>query len=272
LQKYVKDIKRKYDDKLLTIEEEYECSKIILYSNQPNEVKQKYIDKLVGHNLRFVMQVAKVYMGKGLPYPDLISAGNIGMIIAASRYDYKFETKFITHAVHQIRAEIIMALSEQVRTVKIPHNIKADYDAYKKVKNKLLVLNGIATVYDIAKEMEVHIDTVLDIERYTQYGVSFDDPVKSDDSENTSRIDLFQPDTSTDTNKLDTDDTKMLLFEAIHKLDLIEQQILLDYYGIDRDFPISISGLAEKYNKSNPTISSIIELSIMQLKHLIRKE
>ena len=113
LDKYLQEIGREV---LVTVEEEVELAQAIKKGDQAA------LDKLTRANLRFVVSVAKQYQNQGLSLPDLINEGNLGLIKAAQKFDETRGFKFISYAVWWIRQQILHALSEQGRTIRIPLN------------------------------------------------------------------------------------------------------------------------------------------------------
>ncbi|MDE7342911.1 MAG: sigma-70 family RNA polymerase sigma factor, partial [Muribaculaceae bacterium] len=113
LDKYLQEIGR---EELISVSEEVELAQRIKKGDQ------KALDKLVRANLRFVVSVAKQYQNQGLPLPDLINEGNLGLIRAAQKFDETRGFKFISYAVWWIRQSILQALAEQSRIVRLPLN------------------------------------------------------------------------------------------------------------------------------------------------------
>jgi RNA polymerase primary sigma factor len=112
--KYLKDV-RKID--MITADEEIELAKRI------QEGDRVATEKLISSNLRFVISIAKEYQNQGLPLPDLISEGNLGLIKAAERFDVSRGNRFISYAVWWIRQSILQSLNDHSRTVRLPVNI-----------------------------------------------------------------------------------------------------------------------------------------------------
>lgn len=118
LEKYLNEISR---IPMITIEEEVELAQVI-HAGGINGKKAK--DKLIKANLRFIVSVAKQYQNQGVPLSDLINEGNIGLAIAAARYDEKHGFKFISYAIWWIRQSIINAIAEYGSTIRRPLNKK----------------------------------------------------------------------------------------------------------------------------------------------------
>lgn len=125
---YLKDVNRR---KLITKEEEIELGKKI------TEGDSNAFEKLVGANLRFVVTVAKQYQNKGLPLVDLIQAGNFGLMEAARKWDYTKGFKFISYAVWWIRQAILLSISDQSRTIRVPMNQITAMNKINEAKRKL---------------------------------------------------------------------------------------------------------------------------------------
>ncbi|MBQ2044684.1 MAG: sigma-70 family RNA polymerase sigma factor, partial [Bacteroidaceae bacterium] len=124
LDRYLTEIGR---EDLLSLDDEIELSQRIRKGDK------EALDRLVRANLRFVVSVAKQYQNQGLPLPDLITEGNIGLIKAAEKFDETRGFKFISYAVWWIRQTILQALAEQSRIVRLPLNQVSAVSRMKKV-------------------------------------------------------------------------------------------------------------------------------------------
>ena len=113
LDKYFREIDKL---KLLSADEEVRLSELIQKGDK------KALDQLTKANLRFVVSIAKKYQGQGLSLPDLINEGNLGLIVAARKYDATKGFKFISYAIWYIRQHILVKLAEHSRLVKLPLN------------------------------------------------------------------------------------------------------------------------------------------------------
>lgn len=127
-QAYFNDIGR---DDLISQEEETELAQKIKLGDT------KALEKLTKANLRFVVSVAKQYQNQGLPLPDLINEGNLGLIKAAKRFDETRGFKFISYAVWWIRQSILKAIAEQQRIVRLPLNQISAINKLEKARQKL---------------------------------------------------------------------------------------------------------------------------------------
>lgn len=135
--------------------------------------RQKLSDEVVKGNLRFVISVAKTYQNQGLDVSDLISEGNIGLIKAIERYDITSGFKFISYAVWWIKQQILYALNEYARTIRVPSNVIQEVQKAKKEiakdEDKYLIehadapIIGIPSTIDLFREINEDGDTLLEI-------------------------------------------------------------------------------------------------------------
>jgi RNA polymerase primary sigma factor len=267
LNQYLKEIR--YD--LLTPEDEEKLSKIICNSDCNSIEYHDAVFKLVIHNLRFAVKIAKKYENNGLVLNDLINEANLGLIKAAQKYNYeKSRCRFITYAVWWIRQSILFAIASDTRTVKLPYNIISRYTEYKKIINRMIAKDGKYENDEIAKEMQLPIDDIYKLEKYMIRNCSFDEPVSNDDDGIKTRLDAYKPESSTD--KYDKEYIKCKLNAALNLLDDRSKNIIKDYYGIDIEYPIYKEDLAKKYNVTSATINNIINESELMLKFLLKNK
>jgi len=166
---YLKDIGKV---PLLSSEEETEIAKRIV--NGDEEAKKE----LAEANLRLVVSIAKRYVGRGMLFLDLIQEGNIGLIKAVEKFDYTKGYKFSTYATWWIRQAITRAIADQARTIRIPVHMVETINKLTRVSRQLLQEKGREpTDAEIAKEMQMSIDKVVEIKRISQEPVSLETPI-----------------------------------------------------------------------------------------------
>ena len=161
---------------LLTYEEELDLAKKVLDGDE--EAKQK----LAESNLRLVVSIAKKYVGRGMLFLDLIQEGNMGLIKAVEKFDYTKGFKFSTYATWWIRQAITRAIADQARTIRIPvHMVETINKLIRTSRHLLQQLGREPTPDEIAEEMEMPVEKVMEIQKIAQDPVSLETPIGEED-------------------------------------------------------------------------------------------
>jgi RNA polymerase primary sigma factor len=140
-------------------------------------------DEFITRNLRLVISVAKHYLGKGLSFLDLIQEGNIGLMRAIDKFDYKMGCKFSTYATCWIKQSITRAIMDQAKTIRVPVHIMELYNSIVKISRTLVSENGREPLTEeIAQRLGVSADKVQSVLETVQDTVSLQTPVGDDDT------------------------------------------------------------------------------------------
>ena len=190
-------------------------------------------DELVNANLRFVIDVAKNYQNRGLSLSDLISAGNVGLLTAAERFDGTKGYKFISYAVWWIKQSILQSIAEQARTVRLPLNKLSLLKDISKVSRKLgQGRESEPAVAEIAKELDIPEREVLDTMMSARSLRSLDETFDQDDERSLINIIADENQATPDQGVLENA-SRSQMEEALEVLDKRELRIIRLYFGLD---------------------------------------
>jgi RNA polymerase primary sigma factor len=229
------------------------------------------LDGLVQANLRFVVSIAKQYANQGLSLEDLINEGNLGLIKAAHRFDEERGFKFISYAVWWIRQAMLQALAEHSRIVRLPLNRAGTLYRIGKVSRQLdQELGRAPTPDEIAARLNISAQEVQDTMVIANTHVSLDDPYSAD-KDDTALVDYLTdetqapPDEETYAAALSDD-----LERALGTLSERERRILILYFGLGGDEPMTLEDIGKKLSLTRERIRQIKEKAIQRLRHSTR--
>lgn len=228
---------------------------------------------LVKANLRFVVSVAKQYQNLGLPLSDLINEGNLGLMVAAKRFDGSKGFKFISYAVWWIRQSILQALAEQSRIVRLPLNRIGELTRVNKIFTKLEQRLGRPPENEeIAAELDLNPKDMDMLLRLAQRPVSLETPC--DDNEPERCLGDLLPDETLPAcdEVLSGDELKCEIQDAMDTLTEGEARVLRMYYGLDGQEPMTLEEIGTYVGRTRERVRQIKEKALQKLRHPNRSD
>jgi len=254
-----------------------ELSKINLLSNEEEvslakrirEGDHQALEKLVSTNLRFVVSVAKKYIGRGLPLADLISEGNLGLIQAAKRFDETRGFKFISFAVWSIRQSIIMAIGHHERSVRLPMNVATYLTTLYRCRSVLeQQLERPPTLEELTEEAKMDIDKVRywlavgQKEQHLMFMLNEDSGLRLIDTiEDASMLTISET--------IHEDSLKIEIENVLHHLPHREQMVLKRLFGISFESSTDIESLADEMGISKERLRQLRERAFEKIRSLL---
>ena len=251
---------------LLTAEEEGELA--IRIENGDEAAK----DRLNEANLRLVVSIAKRYVGKGMQFLDLIQEGNLGLLKAVEKFDYRKGYKFSTYATWWIRQAITRAIADQARTIRIPVHMVETIHKLGRVSRQLSQeLGKDPTPEQIAQEMNMPVDKVREIMKISQDPVSLETPVGEEED---SHIGDFIPDE--DAPAPSESAAAILLreqlMEVLETLTPREQKVLKLRFGLDDGCQRTLEEVGREFHVTRERIRQIEAKALRKLRHPSRSK
>lgn len=263
LELYLKDINKV---PLLTREEE---TSLAIEAAKGNKAAK---NKIVNANLRFVVNIAKKYQNHGLDLTDLISEGNIGLLVAIDRFDVTKGYHFISYAVWWIRQSILKAICEKSRSIRLPLNranelVRIEHARKSVVGNKTIEqeLTEVAEMLNMDKD---HVREMINISREM---ISLDAELSTPENDKTSVGDFIE-DTQSEKpeDKVVNDSLKEEINNVLHTLKPNEENVLRLRFGLNGEKPMSLKEVGDVCNLTKERIRQIEKHAILRMQHVTR--
>ncbi len=227
-------------------------------------------DELVQANLRFVIDVAKNYQNRGLSLSDLISAGNVGLLTAAERFDGTKGYKFISYAVWWIKQSILQTIAEHARTVRLPLNKLSLLKDISKASRKLgQGRESEPGVEEIAAELDVSAQEILDTMLSARTVRSLDESFEEDDERSLLNI-LSDNNQETPDSDVITSSARTQLEEVLENLDERELRIIRLYFGLDGTEALTLEQIGGLMGLTRERVRQLKERALGKLRHPTR--
>ena len=251
---------------LLTFDQELDLAKRILKGDE--EAKKQ----LAESNLRLVVSIAKKYVGRGMLFLDLIQEGNMGLIKAVEKFDYTKGFKFSTYATWWIRQAITRAIADQARTIRIPvHMVETINKLIRTSRHLLQQLGREPTPEEIAAEMEIPVEKVMEIQKIAQDPVSLETPIGEEDDSHLGDF-IQDEDSPAPQDSAAYTMLKEQLEEVMNTLTPREAKVLKLRFGLEDGKARTLEEVGREFDVTRERIRQIEAKALRKLRHPSRSK
>lgn len=244
----------------------------LLLAERMNHGDREAKDELVKANLRLVVSIAKRYVGKGMFFLDLIQEGNLGLMKAVDKFDYRKGYKFSTYATWWIRQAITRAIADQARTIRIPVHMVETIHKVSRIQRQLLQENGReASAEEIAEQMGMSADKVREIMKISQDPVSLEMPIGEEEDSHLG--DFIEDDTTP--APADAAAQRLLseqLNDVLHTLTPREEEVLKLRFGLKDGRARTLEEVGKEFHITRERIRQIEAKALRKLRHPSRSK
>ena len=251
---------------LLSFDEEAELAKRVMDGDE--EAKQKLSES----NLRLVVSIAKKYVGRGMLFLDLIQEGNMGLIKAVEKFDYTKGYKFSTYATWWIRQAITRAIADQARTIRIPvHMVETINKLIRTSRHLLQQLGREPTPEEIAEEMELPLEKVMEIQKIAQDPVSLETPIGEEDDSHLGDF-IQDEDSPAPQDSAAYTLLREQLEDVMNTLTPREAKVLKLRFGLEDGRPRTLEEVGKEFMVTRERIRQIEAKALRKLRHPSRSK
>ena len=235
-----------------------------------NRETKKAKKEMIEANLRLVVAIAKRYTNKNVPLLDLIQEGNIGLIKAVDKFEYRRSCKFATYAIWWIRQRIVRAINDQGRSIRIPVHMIENCSKMNKVSRDLTAqLGRDPSPEEIAQKMSISVDKVMKMMRIVKDPISLETPVRDDDENSVGNF-IEDPNTKSPYDLVAEQFLKEITSKQLSTLTQREERVLRMRFGIGMASDHTLEEVGEQFGVTRERIRQIEAKALRKLKHPTR--